>query len=346
VLSRILLYYPTFELPSEQWIKDGLLYWDQVGSIVPEKYQDEIIKKDLRYLKDNGLYKPFDPEPLLEDNRINEELTKELTQRLNSPWFAEEIKKPASESIWKIALEKMAYPVWEEMHRRMLTPDDFTNGWIGIKEPAAKIYMGLLTRFLASKDADVVQPSTDYEEFEDIIYRCRVQQESIPGMALTLKNLLPQVSPETELSKVVEFRNKRKEELLRFRSILDDVQKILTKCESKDDAKLVMIKFQEQLELISRTIHRVMKEQRIRGVVGTLRTILNTKAPSWLALFGASAGTVVGGPITGVITGFSGYAAGTAIELANYYLDARSKDNEQKELPCSYLYYAKKEKIT
>ncbi|MBT9156824.1 MAG: hypothetical protein DDT37_01815 [Firmicutes bacterium] len=313
---------------------------------MPERFKQVIETPNLNYLSDEGLYRRFDPEPLVQDYRTRKELAEEFRQRLDSPEFAEEMTKPSSGRYWNIAFEKMTYDSWRAVVDRHLTPDQSSmDGWIRVKEPAATIYMGMLARYLASKDPQYVQPSTDHAEYEDIIYRCGSNSEPLPGMALSLKNLLPRVAPDTELREVVGFRNQRREELLYLRRFVDEVQTKLSKCESQEEAKLVITQFQEQLELGAQTIQRVMKERGIRCVVGTLRTIFSAKSSAWLALLGGGAGTLGGDPMVAVVSGAAGYVAGGAIELANYVLDARVKNRVQQESPFSYLYSAKQEGI-
>src|SRR5260370_32980405 len=96
-MSRTLLYYPTFELPSDQWLKDSLLYWDQVGSIVPERFARSVVTRDLRYLSEEGIYRRFDPTTALKNYAASLELAEEFKQRLDSRDFATELAKHSSE---------------------------------------------------------------------------------------------------------------------------------------------------------------------------------------------------------------------------------------------------------
>ena len=48
-----LLYYPTIQIPSGQWLKKAVLYWDEVSSIVPQDYDGKWLiesSPDLEYL--------------------------------------------------------------------------------------------------------------------------------------------------------------------------------------------------------------------------------------------------------------------------------------------------------
>lgn len=77
-MPRTLLYYPTFVIPSIQWIKDGLLFWDDVGSIVPERFKHIVKSEHMDYLLDEGLYRRFDPEMLFKNEQNGSELAKDF----------------------------------------------------------------------------------------------------------------------------------------------------------------------------------------------------------------------------------------------------------------------------
>ena len=39
-LKNTILYYPTISIPSNQWLRHALLYWDEIGSIIPRRYDE------------------------------------------------------------------------------------------------------------------------------------------------------------------------------------------------------------------------------------------------------------------------------------------------------------------
>lgn len=42
-VNRTVLYYPTVRLPRGSWLNQAILYWDQIGTIVPKKWDDQYI---------------------------------------------------------------------------------------------------------------------------------------------------------------------------------------------------------------------------------------------------------------------------------------------------------------
>ena len=40
-VNRTVLYYPTVRLPRGSWLNQAVLYWDQIGTIVPQRWDDQ-----------------------------------------------------------------------------------------------------------------------------------------------------------------------------------------------------------------------------------------------------------------------------------------------------------------
>ena len=57
-MAQTILYYPTINIPNENWLKNALLYWDNISSIVP--YEDYYnLSPHLLYLQSCEIYKPI-----------------------------------------------------------------------------------------------------------------------------------------------------------------------------------------------------------------------------------------------------------------------------------------------
>ena len=72
----------------EKKLKKTILYWDNVSSIVPDEdyYRRDIVNmnEDMRYLIDNGIYRPTFPSELFTSSnfdRFNEELERTFISR-------------------------------------------------------------------------------------------------------------------------------------------------------------------------------------------------------------------------------------------------------------------------
>ena len=62
-MAQTILYYPTINIQDGTWLRNAILYWDEVSSIVPyENYPD--FSPELLYLKELGVYKAVYPQSL------------------------------------------------------------------------------------------------------------------------------------------------------------------------------------------------------------------------------------------------------------------------------------------
>ncbi len=76
------LYYPSIDVPNEGWLKNALLYWDKIQTIVPRSFQQPYSTRTARELQDEGLLLPLYVSP---DMREVEELKDEVFRYLESP---------------------------------------------------------------------------------------------------------------------------------------------------------------------------------------------------------------------------------------------------------------------
>ena len=95
-MPRTILYYPTINIPDESWLKKTILYWDNVSSIVPDEdyYRRDIVNmnEDMRYLIDNGIYRPTFPSELFTSSnfdRFNEELERTFISRSSKNFYGD-----------------------------------------------------------------------------------------------------------------------------------------------------------------------------------------------------------------------------------------------------------------
>lgn len=352
-MARTLLYYPTFRLPSDEWLKNALLYWDEVGSIVPEEYFGEVAKNEtIGYLYEAGIYKRFEPRNVTRDYTITEQLHQDFRNRLDSQEFSIVSRKAPTKETFTIEFDKMFYEAWHELRTRNLTDSDFDGRPIVLRMPAAVLYMGLLAKYLSEADyEDYVQPSTNLALYEDLVFKGDKDKPSVNGVALILKRIVPKVYGNTRVQDIMAFKQRRRDELLMFRTLIDEIQDALSKCSSKEEAIHSVTRYREKIETGVSTIRRQMSESKIRTVVGTLRTIFSSKSPAWWGLLagtGVATPTALSGHIGGALVSVSiGLVAGAAIEVTNYRLEAREKRVLlEKSSPYSYLYLAQTAGLT
>ncbi len=67
--NRTILCYPTMALTENQWTKQALLYWDEISSIVPMRYDSDQDKEvpvipftpDVEFLLNKKVFRQIDP---------------------------------------------------------------------------------------------------------------------------------------------------------------------------------------------------------------------------------------------------------------------------------------------
>ena len=77
-MEKTILYYPTIKIEDGMWLRNALLYWDNVASIVPNEEYEEQNSIEVEYLKSAGIYKPVYPQELLDNLRANDAFCKQI----------------------------------------------------------------------------------------------------------------------------------------------------------------------------------------------------------------------------------------------------------------------------
>lgn len=90
-MNRIILYYPTIDVPSNSWLRNSLLYWDKVSSIVPQNIDVETeLSRDIHYLIDENQFTPIRPDELIENPenfQFLQKFEKEFVDVVRSEFF-------------------------------------------------------------------------------------------------------------------------------------------------------------------------------------------------------------------------------------------------------------------
>ena len=72
-LKRTILYYPSIALPNNTWLRQALLYWDQISSVVPKDIHSREwmidSNSEIDFLIDEDEYRAIGPMALYENGR-------------------------------------------------------------------------------------------------------------------------------------------------------------------------------------------------------------------------------------------------------------------------------------
>ena len=353
--EKILLYYPTIDIPSPSWIRQGLMYWDKIGSIVPDSY-DAHLPRDLRYsdqlqpLYNAKLFHPYNPSDLFnkgwEQNAFGE-FRAELLKILDSEDFQKKLSALESPKFdTELYPEKINDSLYQDLLDRKLIAErkNYDDKFIYFEKNTSLVYMAILAKYLANIDKEFTIPSTDLREYERLNLKGESESElnkDNPFIRIEFKDLLRVPADDVEIERVIEFRQKHNDKLLNFRQqILDKFEDEIKKCTEKKEVQDKTIRFKSQIERGVSELNQLLVTGRFQTVRGTLKTILKPQnITTGLALGGIA--TAAGGVLPGVVAGLAG---GAIIEIYDYLVSSNTtRTDKLRTNAYSYLYLAESE---
>ena len=69
-MSRSILYYPSMDIKDGIWLRNAMLYWDKIHSIVPNQF-DADYSPEVQALEERGLYSSITPDELFYSDANN-----------------------------------------------------------------------------------------------------------------------------------------------------------------------------------------------------------------------------------------------------------------------------------
>ena len=321
--KRTILYYPTISIPTSDWLRRSLLYWDEIGSIVPMDYEERTLipySPDIQYLKTEGEFRPFRPERLAYSWEKSQELMRELISIIEFPENQNLFPRREMRLLHsRIHRDKISDNVVDYLEHWGLAQRDKEDwDWIRFENRTALLYMAILAKYLADEDSMATVPGTDLQEYESLIFKAMLPSDGFACLTANYLNMVPVPREDVPLSDIVEFKRKRWSELLEFRQQINEFHRSLRACQSKSDANDIAATFSEKITKELDNLKAVMDDSRLATVVGSLKTIIKLDSPALWATAGVMAGRAT--QVADVPIQWSAVGIGIlgAIEIANF----------------------------
>lgn len=345
-MERILLYYPSINIPDGNWLRNSLLYTDKVASIFPfENLDDSRVSDDTRILYDEGLYKPISV--FNEFNPTHKEL-KKFEKNVIDTLSSDEFRQLQTTVERYNRQQNLGFADYE-MYVNKLTSN--VAAYLGehglirhshyfevrVEKLSAIVYMTLLADYLASVNKDLVIPSTDEQEYERLAFQ--LANDKVLTHRIQLDNCLPTPSFEVSIKDIIKFKKKRVQELLQFRIELDKIEVEINSCADDISRKRKMVQFQEKVQKELIEIRKLLGDSKIDYVLNGFSSLLDFKQKE---IVGTGTGLGVAG--AGVVANLPliGLGAGVLL-LTGTLISSFRKINRQVEAnSSSYIYYAQK----
>ncbi|HEY9803180.1 MAG TPA: DUF6236 family protein [Leptolyngbyaceae cyanobacterium] len=360
------LYYPWIDIKDEGWLKNAVLYWDHVQTIVPSSIENPYSNSTSLELLDEGLLSPFEVQSSMTEIR---DLTDDVYKYLDSQEGIEVLLAKEISETHQIHFDKISNEIRElvEIHPDKL-PEKIRaklkvglrserDGWITVDKRFASFYMTLLATRLSDQvgsglltdipgnnklansaklDAKLSLPKFRRHRYD---YEDHRSHRNMPislsqGMLADLILEMIKIDPETPVIEIIKFRRRYADELGRFRVKIAK----LTESVSNDTSfsrlhQQINDLYVNEVQPEINTLKRILSEQRIRWVAENFLkvTFFSTGAASLpLAVLGLSV------PLSLLV--------GAGISLtASAILYNCDKANSLRQNPFSYLLVAEKE---
>jgi hypothetical protein len=216
-----LLYYPYINLPRTDWTLRTLLYYDNIGSIVPQENfynpkgsYDEFMLELVR----NQLVTPINPievlenpwqvtRPFLELIENNQDALRTSQKRFNQ-CYSGNINKFSKTNIHADKFDENIFYGLEQLGLAERTNDR----WYTVEKRTANNLMSFLATLISAKTNRL--PTTDY--IRPSYYRQSFNQETLKRETI-LTNLIP-LPEEIDIKRLFKFKEKHSDLLTRFRT--------------------------------------------------------------------------------------------------------------------------------
>ena len=238
------LFYPTIDIRNEDWLKNAVLFWDEINTIVPSSVVNPYQENTTAYLSDEGILKPLSVNP---DSDFIEELTSDTLNYLNttegfqllahgqgsnSEIHRDKLPRDVSR-LFDIHPEKLPDEIQRQLRRTMTN-----EGWFRVDTNFAMFYMTLLAnKICEQKSIALLTDNSLTSNLSDLV---RLDNQiAIKGRDFDfhlaqghLTNLIIQgikVSQASTLEDVVNFKKRHRDELGLFRTNIAKLTKDLPK---------------------------------------------------------------------------------------------------------------------
>lgn len=332
---RTALYYPSIEVPAGPWLRQALLYWDQVASIVPQSYPHSGFTPDMQYLMNEGEYRPIRPRGL-SAWEIDDELPS-IIQTLRPDELAK-FPMPIYE-------EKFSHGVLNLLRSQGLARRHEKEPWIYfVPEKVGLIYMGLLAKYLADIEMSATTPATDHPGYEKLIYEAGPSAANFPCLDVRWLDAVPIPRDDVPFSNIIAFKRRRASELIAFRTLLAECHASIARAETTRQLSEIAVGLSERIRAGVEGLSSVMKDARLASTTGCLKALMSANSPALWVAAGVAAGHLKTVANVSVNWALGGIAVAGTIQVFAHFVQSRNENRANlRKSPFAYLYHAQRE---
>lgn len=348
-MKRRILYYPSIDIKDGVWLRNAILYWEEVSSIMPYQSDDYNISPEISYLMNTGNFVPTRPDEIM-FSELNEDFIEEVRLRFNE--YQPSIhnhgrrqmvhRSKIEPDYYRLHNSKLSSHVMEMIEGKSEVINSENGQWISIDSQLSDIYMSILAKYLAAISHADTSIGTDTLINQDQIIKpeSHIGRNNRQSFLNYQFNILPVPNTDVSFEEILEFKEHRKDELRRLRVEIDELENRLLNAEDKVTIKRIWIEFEDRLESSVKDLNRVMKEYRWMIRPSVMNGLVSMTVPGVIStaeMFGASFSPIQKG---------IGLAAGTVLSIGLVAKDIGGIRREAlAENPFAYIYHAKRARM-
>lgn len=238
------LYYPSFNAP-DSWLKNSLLYFDEVSTIIPYQRDQSVLNSSQTYLAGEGFYRPaIVGHPGMQEWELHELADEVLTYAMSNEG---EREIASSTEAFYIDRAKFSHFLRHDLKRRGFLTPSAESGFDRVPAPLAIFYMARLADLVCKNDAHHLLPSTDHSYTHALMAEEAGGDKVADAVRIVIKGMLPPVRDDVPLRSVVEFRREHEDELRPFRVLVRSFASKISKASGTEEEKAVLAEVADQI---------------------------------------------------------------------------------------------------
>lgn len=343
-MNRTLLYYPTIVIRNERWIRQSILYWDSIGSIVPCGMEDSLHESyDIEILQREGLFRIYSPNEYVQkkDDLLASEFMRVAEDNFISNRSSNQQAKPPVEvDLSWIYDYKMSYVVANWLERKSLA--ERKDRKLYMDSDLAMVYMSLLAKHMANDDLEAITtPSTDYPENLNLIYPKPIESRKMSVMNLSLHKVLPVPIENVQVADIIKFKAKRKDELTNFNRVISEYREKLKQLVEPVEIRELNASFVERIKIEVSNLGKAFHGDRMQFILGTIRNLFLVETSTLATALTTGLSSEIQFPLS-----VAGAVVAGGLSLGEYLMDVRNRQLERlAQNQYSYIYHATQEGI-
>ena len=159
---------------------------------------------------------------------------------------------------------KLLPQLLDYLENKSCISDCGADGWMEIDSKIAQIYMRTLAEYsIKCSDKDIVLGTDTSTHSREIYPPSRSTDLRAQCCKINIENCLPQPSMDVSFEDILEFKNRRKDELNAFRAKIRELERSIYHADSPELIRHYEAQFIEGWQQSTRDFHKVLKEARI-----------------------------------------------------------------------------------